>query len=111
MQGSPGHQTDIAMTGASKMEIKDISVAVERLEDVRGGQTNTLVQSLKQSSGNVAAAEAYGFGVGNETSALNSISAPQSAVQNGAIVATEKHSFEVGISESVIGGFFPYSMR
>lgn len=90
------------------MEIKDISVAVERLEEVRGGQTNTLVQNLSQYSGNAAAAEAYGFGVGNKTSSLNSISAPQSAVQNGAIVASEKHSFEVGISESVIGGFFPF---
>jgi hypothetical protein len=98
-----GFTQDITIEGACNMEIKDISLGVERLDEVRGGQTNTLVQSLKQHSGNVGVASASGWGVGNATSAGNQIIAPQSAVQQGVIDAHETHSAALTIDRSVIG--------
>ena len=88
------------------MEIKDITVSVERLEDVRGGQRIDVSNFALQIGANHAASNASSFGVGNQTSSVVAQDASQSLGQYADVSAVEDHRRVLEISNSVVGGFF-----
>jgi hypothetical protein len=91
------------------MEIRDISVSVERLDDVRGGQNISVRNLGLQIGANQAASSASGVGVGNQTVSSVNQFAPQSFSQTTGIAATEVHRDVFAVSDSwLLGGGFYY---
>ena len=88
------------------MKIKDITVAVERLEDVRGGQYIDVTNAGLQIGGNSAYSAASSVGLGNSTSSAVTQIAPQSFSQSTLVAAREIDSYETTIVGSLVG--FPY---
>ena len=91
------------------MEIKDITVAVERLEEVRGGQ-DIDVHSVGIQAGlnsNFSGAEAWG--VGNVVKSGASQDAGQALLQGTSISAADVRTFEALFANSIVG--LPYSPK
>jgi hypothetical protein len=85
------------------MEIKDISVSVERLDDVRGGQNINVGNFGFQVGGNKAASAAASYGLGNQTSSATNQYAAQDFSQTTAISAVEVDKKALEIYGSLIG--------
>lgn len=89
------------------MEIKDISVSVAQLDDVRGGLKVDMTNVGLQFGGNYAASSATSYGVGNQTLSSVEQVAPQYMSQDASVSAVEDHRRVLEISHSVIGGYLP----
>lgn len=90
------------------MEIKDISVSVEQLEEVRGGQYINVTEAAAQLGLNYAASEAHSFGVMNTTSSGVNQVTPQVLTQDANVSAVEVDKDVFSLVNSVFGGFGGY---
>jgi hypothetical protein len=88
------------------MEIKDITVSVAHLDDVRGGQDIDVRSVGLQVGANRAYSSASSLGLGNVTSSSVNQIAPQTFSQSTAIHAVEVDSYETTIANSLVG--FPF---
>jgi hypothetical protein len=86
------------------MEIKDISVSVERLDDVRGGQDISVANFGLQVGANQAASEAYSVGLGNKTTSGVNQLASQTFSQKTGISAVEVDRDVFGVYDSWLAG-------
>jgi len=88
------------------MEIKDLSVFVERLEDVRGGLTSVVDQIGIQAGLNSASSSAFSGGVGNTTVSSTRQVAPQVFSQDAGVSAVEIDRDFTSIADSLVFGNF-----
>lgn len=88
------------------MEIRDISVSLERLDDVRGGLKLDVTSVGLQVGDNSAFSEASSWGVGNKTSSGVTQIAPQKLTQSASVDAAELDLRQITVDHSVVG--FPF---
>ena len=81
------------------MELKDLSLEVSHLDDVRGGfvsitgqGNNTLTQSAAQISVPVSFGSSFVYGIG-DAAAANTVTAPQTLTQNAQLIDSDSWVF------------------
>ena len=93
------------------MQIKDISVSVERLDEVRGGTDASVHQFGLNVGGNVAAGVSSNVGAGNDAATNVYQDASQYLSQDASVDVKKMFSSSTTIDGSVVNLGWPFAMK